>query len=55
MSSATIFRTVRGEQGFALFMVLLLTLVVGALSMSALTMLGNARIINIQAEKQVGM
>ena len=55
MSNATIFKPVRGEQGFALFMVLLLTLVVGALSMSALTMLGNARIINIQAEKQVGM
>src|SRR5690606_29759678 len=46
---------IRGGEGFALFMVLPLTLVVGALAVSAVSMLGNARIINIQSEKQGGM
>src|SRR5690606_23530364 len=45
----------RGDEGFALFMVLLLTLVVGALAMSAISMFGNARLINVQADKQARM
>ncbi|HEX6924214.1 MAG TPA: DUF4900 domain-containing protein [Longimicrobiaceae bacterium] len=48
-------RRIRGEEGFALFMVLLLALLVAALSVSAVSMLGNARIINLQAEKQAQM
>lgn len=43
------------EEGFALFMVLLLTLVVGALSMSAISLMGNARLINLQGEQQMRM
>jgi hypothetical protein len=48
-------RPIRGEEGFALFMVLLIMLVVGALSVSAITMFGNARLINLHAEKQARM
>jgi hypothetical protein len=48
-------KLVRGDEGFALFMVLLVMLVVGALSMSAITMFSNATLINIQADKQVRM
>ena len=48
-------RPVRNEEGFALFMVLLLALVVGALSMSAVSLMGNARLINLQGERQMRM
>lgn len=48
-------RRLRNEEGFALFMVLLLALVVGALSMSAVSLMGNARLINVQGERQMRM
>ena len=48
-------RRLGNEEGFALFMVLLLTLVVGAISMSAISLMGNARLINIQGERQMRM
>ena len=48
-------RRLANEEGFALFMVLLLTLVVGAISMSAVSLMGNARLINLQGERQMRM
>src|SRR5690606_31801779 len=48
-------RRLANEEGFALFMVLLLTLVVGAISMSAISLMGNARLINLQGERQMRM
>lgn len=43
------------RQGFALLLVLLLAMVVGALAMSAITMFGNARIVSILAEQEAEM
>jgi hypothetical protein len=48
-------RRTLGEGGFALLLVLLLTMVVGALALSAVSLVGNASLINAHAERQAEM
>jgi hypothetical protein len=43
------------ERGFALLLVLLLTMVVGALALSAVSLAGNASLVNAHAERQAKM
>ena len=48
-------RSARGEEGFALLLVLLILLAVAAMSMAALGMVGNSRLMNQAAARQAAM